>query len=151
MPKWVPRIAGSNPAGVILNIATWQWQPELVLRGPSIFVLLASSTTKKIKFKTLLTGAHQEGRLAGSGHPTRWPLVASFGNPIVLCLVCFTSALHMCRCLLLPKCVASLPHCAAFLVNMHGYIAQWLERLTADQQVPSSNPGVPFCEDPIAC
>ena len=26
----------------------------------------------------------------------------------------------------------------------HGYIAQWLERLTADQQVPGSNPGVPF-------
>ena len=26
---------------------------------------------------------------------------------------------------------------------MHGYIAQWLERLTADQQVPGSNPGVP--------
>ena len=23
-------------------------------------------------------------------------------------------------------------------------IAQWLERLTADQQVPGSNPGVPF-------
>ena len=23
------------------------------------------------------------------------------------------------------------------------YIAQWLERLTADQQVPGSNPGVP--------
>ena len=29
--------------------------------------------------------------------------------------------------------------------NLHGYIAQWLERLTADQQVPGSNPGVPFC------
>ena len=26
---------------------------------------------------------------------------------------------------------------------VHGYIAQWLERLTADQQVPGSNPGVP--------
>ena len=26
----------------------------------------------------------------------------------------------------------------------HGYIAQWLERLTADQQVPGSNPGVPL-------
>ena len=26
----------------------------------------------------------------------------------------------------------------------YGYIAQWLERLTADQQVPGSNPGVPF-------
>ena len=25
-----------------------------------------------------------------------------------------------------------------------GYIAQWLERLTADQQVPGSNPGVPL-------
>ena len=25
-----------------------------------------------------------------------------------------------------------------------GYIAQWLERLTEDQQVPGSNPGVPF-------
>ena len=24
-----------------------------------------------------------------------------------------------------------------------GHIAQWLERLTADQQVPGSNPGVP--------
>ena len=29
---------------------------------------------------------------------------------------------------------------------MHGYIAQWLERLPADQQVPGSNPGVPFFE-----
>ena len=26
-----------------------------------------------------------------------------------------------------------------------GYIAQWLERLTADQQVPGTNPGVPLC------
>jgi hypothetical protein len=26
----------------------------------------------------------------------------------------------------------------------YGYIAQWLERLTADQQVTGSNPGVPF-------
>ena len=25
-----------------------------------------------------------------------------------------------------------------------GYIAQWLERLTSDQQIPGSNPGVPF-------
>ena len=25
-----------------------------------------------------------------------------------------------------------------------GYISQWLERLTADQQVPGSIPGVPF-------
>jgi hypothetical protein len=27
--------------------------------------------------------------------------------------------------------------------HANGYIAQWLERLTADQQVPGSNPGVP--------
>ena len=29
-------------------------------------------------------------------------------------------------------------------LQLNGYIAQWLERLTADQQVPGSNPGVPF-------
>jgi len=28
-------------------------------------------------------------------------------------------------------------------VSIAGYRAQWLERLTADQQVPGSNPGVP--------
>ena len=30
------------------------------------------------------------------------------------------------------------------LVLTIGYIAQWLERMTADQQVPGSDPGVPF-------
>ena len=29
-------------------------------------------------------------------------------------------------------------------VCQHGYIAQWLEGLAADQQVPGSNPGMPF-------
>jgi hypothetical protein len=29
-------------------------------------------------------------------------------------------------------------------VQVCGYIAQWIGRLTADQQVPGSNPGVPF-------
>ena len=28
--------------------------------------------------------------------------------------------------------------------SLIGYIAQWLERMTADQQVPGSNPGVPL-------
>ena len=28
-------------------------------------------------------------------------------------------------------------------ITHRGYIAQWSERLTADQQVPGSNPGVP--------
>ena len=32
----------------------------------------------------------------------------------------------------------------SFEFENHGYIAQWLERLTADQQVPGSNPGVPL-------
>ena len=31
----------------------------------------------------------------------------------------------------------------SWLLQTIGYIAQWLERLTADQQVPGSNPGVP--------
>ena len=30
------------------------------------------------------------------------------------------------------------------LVLTIGYVAQWVERATADQQVPGSNPGVPF-------
>ena len=34
----------------------------------------------------------------------------------------------------------------AFSNSSIGYIAQWLERLTADQQVPGSNPGVPFLQ-----
>ena len=34
--------------------------------------------------------------------------------------------------------------CLPFLINASGCIAQWLERLTADQQVPGSNPGVPL-------
>ena len=33
--------------------------------------------------------------------------------------------------------------CLAAHMHASGYIAQWLERLTADQQVPGSNPGVP--------
>ena len=33
---------------------------------------------------------------------------------------------------------------ASFSGLSAGYIAQWSERLTADQQVPGSNPGVPF-------
>ena len=42
-----------------------------------------------------------------------------------------------------------LPHSYATHTGMrtwsgaYGYIAQWLERLTADQQVPGSNPGAP--------
>ena len=38
-------------------------------------------------------------------------------------------------------CLSTSPTLAARW--QHGYIAQWLERLTADQQVPGSNPGVP--------
>ena len=40
------------------------------------------------------------------------------------------------------SCMMYLPKCG---LRSHGYIAQWLERLTADQQVPGSNLGVPFC------
>ena len=36
-------------------------------------------------------------------------------------------------------------------VSWHGYIAQWLEQLTADQQVPGSNPGVPFPVFLVSC
>ena len=42
------------------------------------------------------------------------------------------------------KTVFSLTHAHKHKKRTDGYIAQWLERLTADQQVPGSNPGVPF-------
>ena len=32
------------------------------------------------------------------------------------------------------------PQVAKYTFQSNGYIAQWLERLTADQQVPGSNP-----------
>ena len=39
--------------------------------------------------------------------------------------------------------VKSQRRCTPIFIST-GYIAQWLERLTADHQVPGSNPGVPF-------
>ena len=36
-------------------------------------------------------------------------------------------------------------------LQVTGYIAQWLERLTADQQVPGSNPGVPLAAPRGVC
>ena len=54
--------------------------------------------------------------------------------------ICFTCSRSVRRCL--------LDHHVLFVCwcrtrGSHGYIAQWLERLTADQQFPGSNPGVP--------
>ena len=43
----------------------------------------------------------------------------------------------------IPTCAACHEQRLALIVDVIGYIAQWLERLTADQQVPGSNPGVP--------
>ena len=42
-----------------------------------------------------------------------------------------------------PKCCLLIQVKLKLLRGAFGYIAQWLERLTADQQVPGSNPGVP--------
>jgi hypothetical protein len=55
-----------------------------------------------------------------------------------------TEALGPCSCRSVPKHrsrarITMAPHPPS------GYIAQWLERLTADQQVPGSNPGVSLC------
>jgi hypothetical protein len=43
-------------------------------------------------------------------------------------------------------CRAATVNYAKCVSVASGYIAQWLERLTADQQVPGSNPGVPCCQ-----
>jgi hypothetical protein len=49
--------------------------------------------------------------------------------------------------------IAEGHHClkGAIVPSSDGYIAQWLERLSADQQVPGSNPGVPFVDAWLLC
>ena len=60
--------------------------------------------------------------------------------------ICFTCSSSVGRCQ--PDDVPLVCWCRTR--GSHGYIAQWLERLTADQQVPGSNPGVPFQHIPAA-
>ena len=55
-----------------------------------------------------------------------------------------TRALAMWRVFPLPRRSTSAQIVVQNLAVAGGYIAQWLERLTADQQVPGSNPGVPL-------
>ena len=43
-----------------------------------------------------------------------------------------------------PLSRSRMPSIARFISGFIGYIAQWLERLTADQQVPGSNPVCPL-------
>ena len=45
--------------------------------------------------------------------------------------------------------VTQQSRCSWALLTSSGYIAQWSERLTADQQVPGSNSGVPFVSLPV--
>ena len=51
----------------------------------------------------------------------------------------------------LPTCALQCAVKHAFTPDVNGYIAQWLERLTADQQVPGSNPGVPSFANATPC
>jgi type IV secretory pathway TraG/TraD family ATPase VirD4 len=48
------------------------------------------------------------------------------------------------------SCRAPIVRCEKCAHVTFGYTAQWLERLTADQQVPGSNPSVPYCQLIIA-
>jgi hypothetical protein len=58
------------------------------------------------------------------------------GRLLLVC-VCFCGRWWLCHCMARSSCCVGVWSLAV------GYIAQWLERLTADQQVPGSNPGVP--------
>jgi hypothetical protein len=60
----------------------------------------------------------------------------TFGRLLLVC-VCFCGRWWLCHCMARGFCCVGVWSLAV------GYIAQWLERLTADQQVPGSNPGVP--------
>jgi hypothetical protein len=60
----------------------------------------------------------------------------TFGRLRLVC-VCVCGRWWLCSCMARGSC------CVGVWSLSVGYIAQWLERLTADQQVPGSNPGVP--------
>ena len=69
-----------------------------------------------------------------------------FWNFLIFSLSCCSFFVVLCRVVF--ALVASAKHCLLLeslqrSSDLYGYIAQWLERLTADQQVPGSNPGVP--------
>ena len=68
-----------------------------------------------------------EGRIDNAGNKL-------FVYPSLNGIRCLLASIGETRCLSRHVC----------LMQVCGYIAQWLERLTADQQVPGSNPGVPF-------
>ena len=69
-------------------------------------------------------------------HSAKVPL-RTVGRLRFLCR-CFCGWRWGCRCMVGGSC------CDGLWSLTIGYIAQWLERLTADQQVPGSNPGVPY-------
>ena len=63
-------------------------------------------------------------------------------------MVSHGGVLWPCPCLRMHQCIVFVVHAELSVCILNhcvpsGYIAQWLERLTADQQVPGSNPGVP--------
>ena len=58
------------------------------------------------------------------------------------CLEACGLIFRTCRVRLVPNRLVCLARRGAIFA--HGYIAQWSERLTADQQVPGLNPGVPL-------
>ena len=60
-----------------------------------------------------------------------------------------TRALAMWRVFPLPRRSTSAQIVVQNLAVAGGYIAQWLERLTADQQVPGSTPGAPFWDEVV--
>ena len=51
--------------------------------------------------------------------------------------------MHGCAAAWLPFTTQYTIKSGKYTMISPGYIAQWLERLAADQQVPGSNPGVP--------
>ena len=64
------------------------------------------------------------------------PSVSRIDRPGQRLSFCGSGLARVCVCQQQPASVVNARKC--------GYIAQWPERLTADQQVPGSNPGVPW-------
>ena len=114
-----PGIAGSSPAGVICT-------------SPEFFTALSSSSSHPFRAKTAARP------LPGQDFTARISFLVSAKGAADLQLYSPCPSRTGGR----PNSSRTLPR-ATRPTQRSGYIAQWLERLTADQQVPGSNPGVP--------
>ena len=128
---------GSNPTGVIVLSVVVRCRPFGPCRwhlhlGIAFAMAFAVGSATPVGFQPA-RGDPIGLASRRFNHSAKVPL-RTVGRLRFLCR-CFFGWRRGCRCMAGGSC------CVGLWSLTIGYIAQWLERLTADQQVPGSNPG----------